>query len=322
MWRSDRTLAGPTPAASSDIDALNRLFSEAFTERYRRDGLSGVRVPYLNPAVWEFAIADAGEGAMVWRDGRGELAAFNIVHHSGSEGWMGPLAVRTDRQAHGNGQRIVMEGVNWLDAQGVHTIGLETMPRTVDNIGFYSRLGFVPDRLTVTLQRDRLRGVGVAGVRLGTLAGDARVATIASCRELVGRITAGVDFSREIELTIQHSLGDVSLVHDDAGELQGFALWHAVPLAQGRIREELRILKLVAINLATASRLIGAVEREAKGLGLGRIALRCQTRHADLYGALLADGFRVQWTDLRMTLAGRPEAERQNGGIVLSNWEI
>ena len=144
MWRSDRTLAGRVPAAESDIEALNRVFSEAFTERYRRDGLSGVRVPYLNPAVWRFAIADAGAGAMIWRDGRGELVAFNMVHRSGSEGWMGPLAVRTDRQAHGHGRHIVLEGIAWLEEQGVRTIGLETMPRTIDNIGFYSQLGLRP----------------------------------------------------------------------------------------------------------------------------------------------------------------------------------
>ena len=160
MWRSDRTLAGPVPAAESDVEALNRVFSEAFTERYRRDGLSGVRVPHLNPAVWRFAIADAGPGAMIWRDGRGELVAFNMVHRSGTEGWMGPLAVRTDRQARGHGRHIVLEGIAWLEEQGVRTIGLETMPRTIDNIGFYSQLGFVPQQLTVTLQRERLRNAG------------------------------------------------------------------------------------------------------------------------------------------------------------------
>ena len=33
---------------------------------------------------------------MVWRDDEGALVAFNIAHQSGTEGWMGPLAVRTD----------------------------------------------------------------------------------------------------------------------------------------------------------------------------------------------------------------------------------
>ena len=64
-----------------------------------------------------------------------------MVHRSGTEGWMGPLAVRPDRQGEGLGRQIVQAGIEWLRGQGATTIGLETMPRTVDNIGFYSRLG-------------------------------------------------------------------------------------------------------------------------------------------------------------------------------------
>lgn len=320
MWRSDRTLAGPSRATDADIDALNRVFSEAFTERYRRDGLSGVRVPYLNPAVWRFAIADAGAGAMIWRDARGELVAFNMVHRSGGEGWMGPLAVRTDRQGHGHGRHIVREGIAWLETQAVRTIGLETMPRTIDNIGFYSQLGFVPDHLTVTLQRERLRGTGVPGERLSALSAAARATAMVECRSLSGAVGEGIDFTREIALTLEHQLGDVSLIRGDDGELRAFALWHAVPLAQGRMREELRILKLAARDIGAAASVVSAVERAAAAMSLGRIALRCQTRHADLYATLIGDGFRVQWTDLRMTLAGKPEVERK--GVLLSNWEI
>ena len=49
------------------------------------------------------------------------------------------------------------------------------------------------------------------------------------------------------------------------------------------MREELRILKLAAGNVESAAAVIGAVEREAAAASLGRITLRCQTRHADLY---------------------------------------
>ena len=133
--------------------ALNRIFSESFTDRYSRDGLVGVRVPHLNPLVWRYAIEDAGQGAMIWRDADGQLTGFNMVHRSGVEGWMGPLAVRPDRQGHGLGTSMVQSGIEWLMGQGATTIGLETMPRTVDNIGFYSRLGLVPRHLTGTLIR-------------------------------------------------------------------------------------------------------------------------------------------------------------------------
>ena len=90
QWRSLRNIEGPFPARLTDIDPLNRVFSDAFTERYRRDGMVGVRVPYLNPAIWRYAIEDADGGAMLWRDERDEIVAFNVAHHSGVEGWMGP----------------------------------------------------------------------------------------------------------------------------------------------------------------------------------------------------------------------------------------
>ena len=92
-WLPNREIYGPERPTARDVDPLNRVFSEAFTDRYRRDGMTGVRVPYLNPAIWRYALEDAGEGAMVWRDPDGELCGFNMVHLSGREGWMGPLAV-------------------------------------------------------------------------------------------------------------------------------------------------------------------------------------------------------------------------------------
>ena len=130
--------------ALEDIAALNQVFSDAFTERYRRDGMVGVRVPFLNPAIWRYAIEDADDGAMLWRDERGDIAAFNMVHRSGVEGWMGPLAVRTEYQGSGIGKEIVARGVEWLKREGATVIGLETMPRTMDNIGFYSRSASCP----------------------------------------------------------------------------------------------------------------------------------------------------------------------------------
>ena len=320
MWRSEPAIAGPARATLADIDALNRLFSEAFTERYRRDGLSGVRVPYLNPAVWRFAIEDAGDGAFLWRDTRGDIIAFNMVHRSGTEGWMGPLAVRTDRQGRGHGGEIVRHGIRWLETQGALTIGLETMPRTIENIGFYSQLGFVPNHLTVTLQREKPRSTGVAGERLSDYVAGANATVIAECRALANVVVSGVDFTREIELTIELELGDVTLLRDPSGALRAYAVWHAAPLAQGRAQEELRLLKLVARTHVDAVAVVNAVEREAATLGLERLSLRCQTRHSELYAALIGDGYRVQWTDLRMTLVGKGEQERN--GVMLSNWEI
>jgi GNAT superfamily N-acetyltransferase len=318
-WLPDRGVRGPERPTVRDIEPLNRIFADAFTDRYRRDGLVGVRVPYLNPLIWRYAIEDAGEGAMIWRDADGRLLAFNMVHQSGSEGWMGPLAVRPDRQNEGLGKMVVQAGLDWLRGRGARTIGLETMPRTVDNIGFYSRLELVPRHLTVTLTRDVPRKPSALGELLSSCGMD-HLKVLAECRELSKRLVPGLDFTRELQLTLDLQVGDATLVRREH-RLVGFALWHSAPLAEGRPRDEVRVLKLVAEDLDAFDAVIGAVGAATLGEGLRRVSVRCQTAFAEAYTRLIGDGFRVHWTDLRMTLAGFPE-QMSRKGVVWSNWEI
>ncbi|MGH7509211.1 MAG: GNAT family N-acetyltransferase [Gemmatimonadales bacterium] len=312
-------MRGPHRATPRDIESLNRVFAEAFTDRYSRDGLVGVRVPQLNNLVWGYALEDAGEGAMVWRDADGQMVGFNMVHRSGSEGWMGPLAVRPDRQGEGLGSAMVRTGIDWLREQGAMTIGLETMPRTVDNIGFYSRIGLVPGHLTVTLIRDvSRRSLGSAEL----LSSDpgASASLLEECRSLTDRVLPGVDFTRELALTRELGIGDTTLVHEGRS-LTGFALWHSTPLAAGRPKDELRVLKLVAATPEAFELLVQAVQLSAAGERVSRVAIRCQTEFAVAYLKLIQLGYRVHWTDLRMLLQAFPQRVPA-AGVLMSNWEI
>jgi len=318
-WRSLRNISGPMPARLTDIDPLNRVFSDAFTERYRRDGMVGVRVPQLNPTIWRYAIEDADGGALLWRDERDEIVAFNVAHHSGVEGWMGPLAVRPEWQGTGIGKSVVQAGIDWLRSRHARVIGLETMPRTMDNIGFYSRLGFVPGRLTITVTLEAA-AADTAVPLLGALPPRDRDDALAQCLELTRVRMPGYDYTRELRLTLDLGLGDVVLRYQ-RGSLVGFALFHAAPLVEGRSREELRVLKLVLADEAEVpdmARLLAAAARQA---GTRRVAIRVQGEYLAAYQALCALGARVRWTDLRMSLAGSEEP-RASSGIVLSNWEI
>jgi len=314
-----RAVDGPHRATTHDIPALNEVFSDAFTERYRRDGMVGVRVPALNPVIWRYAIEDAADGAMLWRGERGELAAFNIVHRSGIEGWMGPLAVRPEAQGGGIGKEVVRAGVEWLRASGSRVIGLETMPRTMDNIGFYSALGFVPGRLTLTVSLDAA-SADRAPLLLGRLPTRDRLDAMAECGALTQQLLPGYDFSREIALTDQLALGDTVLLREGSA-LVGFALCHSVPLVEGRVREELRVLKLVLAHtdhLPVMARLLADFARRS---GTRRAALRVQGEYPDVYATLIGLRGRVRWTDLRMTFGEYAES-RPASGVVLSNWEI
>jgi GNAT superfamily N-acetyltransferase len=319
-WLPEREVHGPDRAGEADIEDLNRLFAEAFTDRYRRDGLVGVRVPRLNPAIWRYALLDAGEGSMLWRDEHGDIAAFNLAHLCGREGWMGPLAVRTDRQGGGVGKAVVGAAADWLIDHGAHTVGLETMPRTVDNIGFYSGLGFRPGHLTVTLTLDTGTRRLPAPALLSAETEDRQHAGVTAVRGLVEELASGYDCSREILLTAEMKLGDTVLLWGDAG-LDGFALWHSAPLAEGREADELRVLKLAARSTEAFAGVVSAVEAAASRAGIRRVAIRCQSAYANAYQSLVARGYQVRWTDLRMCLTGY--AERQPAtGVLFSNWEI
>jgi GNAT superfamily N-acetyltransferase len=318
-WRNAQQVDGPRPARVEDIPALNQVFSDAFTERYRRDGMVGVRVPCLNPAIWRYAIEDAGGGAMLWRDERDDIIAFNVAHRSGVEGWMGPLAVRPERQGTGIGKDIVRAGIEWLTSGGARTVGLETMPRTMDNIGFYSALGFLPGRLTITLTLESALAEHPPQL-LSRLGSHDKTDTLVECRELLTALHPGYDFTRELELTDHLALGDTVLWRR-GDRIGGYALCHTVPLVEGRVREELRVLKLVLEREHDLSPFARTLADFARRCGTRRAAFRVQTHYLGAYQQLVALGGRVRWTDLRMSLADYPErgAER---GVVWSNWEI
>src|SRR5256886_5214710 len=274
-WLPEARVTGPEPAVERDREGLNRVFAEAFTDRYRRDGLVGVRVPQLNPLVWRSALLDAGEGAMTWRDEHDDIAAFNVAHQAGVEGWMGPLAVRPDRQGTGVGKTIVRTAADWLIDRGVTTLGLETMPRTPENIGFYARLGFGPGFLTVTLTNEIATRGHPTPVLLSHRGAADKEAAIESGRRLVDELVGGIGFSRGILLTAALGLGDTSLVAVDDG-VEALAVWHSAPLADSRTRDEVRVLKLAARDDAAFDDAIAGVDAGAPQAGFPRIAVACR----------------------------------------------
>jgi len=310
---------GPEPASHADISELNRVFSDAFTERYRKDGMTGVRVPQLNPVIWRYAMDDADGGALVWRNELGDVVAFNIAHASGGEGWMGPLAVHPEWQGIGLGKAVVRAGIEWLSERKTKVIGLETMPRTMDNIGFYSTLGFVPARLTITVTQEAARADAPVSL-LSRMPASLRDDLIEACHAVTTERIKGYDYTREIRLTDELGLGDTVLL-ERSGHVRGFAIFHSVPLVEGRPREEMRVLKLVVEREEDIDELVRLLAVAARRTGTKRVAIRAQGEYPGAYRRLVALGARVRWTDLRMAVADYPEPVARDG-VVFSNWEI
>jgi hypothetical protein len=133
-------------------------------------------------------------------------------------------------------------------------------------------------------------------------------------------VLPGSDYTREIRLTQELRLGDTLLVRR-GDDLAAFAVCHAAPLVEGRGREELRVLKLVAADLEAFEATLEPLAAMARRTANARAAVRMQSEFRAAYAAVIRAGGRVRWTDLRMTLEGFPQAATV-GGIALTNWEI
>src|SRR5437773_7438241 len=151
------------------------------------------------------------------------------------------------------------------------------MPRTVENIGFYARIGFPPGHVTVTSTNDIATRGRSAPVLLSQRKGAAGEDALAAARCLVSSLAPGYDFTREIRLTLELGLGDASLVDGDDG-LRALVLWHSAALAEGRPRDEVRVLKLAAADERAFDAGVAATEAAAARAGIRRVAIRCQDR--------------------------------------------
>jgi hypothetical protein len=232
---------------------------------------------------------------------------------------MGPIAVRSENQGLGAGKEIVRKGVDWLKVHGATVIGLETMPRTMDNIGFYSALGFVPGKLTLTATSDATYADKPAPL-FGRLSSSDKEEMLERCLALVSSLQPGYDHTREIELTDELALGDTLLLMK-RDRLVGFALCHTAPLVEGRTREDLRVLKMSLADLSHLDEMMRLLADLARRSGTRRVSVRVQGDYESVYQRLIAARGRVRWSDLRMTLAGYAEPVPEKG-MVLSNWEI
>ena len=112
----------------------------------------------------------------------------------------------------------------------------------------------------------------------------------------VARSARGYDFTRQIALTHELGLGD-TVVLERGGEVVGFSIWHAAPLAAERHPEELRVLKLFADSRETFERLMLTLEGLAAREHLPRVAVRMQSAQTAAYQILIERGYRISFLE-------------------------
>ena len=83
-----------------------------------------------------------------------KVVGYNFINIWGSFAWFGPLGVDPKYQGEGIGKALINHTIKILkEDYKVSTIGLNTMPESQYNIGFYMSLGFTPLKLSLNLKK-------------------------------------------------------------------------------------------------------------------------------------------------------------------------
>ncbi|NUO78515.1 GNAT family N-acetyltransferase [candidate division KSB1 bacterium] len=311
---------------SADLPAVNRVLSKAFTSARIDEGYKNAYVRPCHLSFLEMYLANFPGGCFVMEN-KQSLFGYTFAHLLGQVGWLGPLSILPAQQGKHLGHEIVLASIKALQHAGAQVIGLETAPRNYRNLGFYSKLGFQPGRLTLDLTK---RVPPVAGESLpskyevrfiGETEGAQRAELLDEADELARRIDPCLALRNEIALTLRFNYGD-ALCLREGKRMVACALAHTETYSEDEAARYLKVITLLIEpkRAELPGQVVQLLCNWASHKHLDTVSVRTPTRYARAYHALLGLGFRVFHAELRMTLKGFHERAHPRE-FYLSKWE-
>jgi ribosomal protein S18 acetylase RimI-like enzyme len=210
-----------------DVKGVDLL---SWTDLFERCYGSKVRLsPRTDENLLSYLHADP-EGAFVAYDDFAGVIGLVFSHVWGATGWLGPLSVLPSYQARGLGKDLLKHSLNYLEDLGCVDIGLETMPESTINLGLYLKVGLRPESMVLMLAKrlesESLQEEPVGGVAIERFSESSMQEKFKSeFRRISGALRLGLDYTKEIELAQEFSMGD-TVVATSRGKAAGFCVVH------------------------------------------------------------------------------------------------
>lgn len=137
--------------------ALSVVGDHQRAEVVRLWSLAGLTRPWNDPwADLDRALRGPDSTVLVAVEGcasrlpeRSPVIGTVMVGHDGHRGWVYYLAVHPDRRGRGYGGRLMDAAATWVRDRGIVKIQLMVRSDNVEALGFYRRLGYQRDQVTV-----------------------------------------------------------------------------------------------------------------------------------------------------------------------------
>jgi ribosomal protein S18 acetylase RimI-like enzyme len=308
-----------------DIPAVNRILTKSFTKARLDEGYKDTHVPPCHTSFLEMYLAGFPQGCFVVEKNR-EIVGYSFSRLWGEVGWIGPVSVIPAQQGQKVGQQMMRIVIHTLQSAGARIIGLETIPRNYRNIGFYGKLGFVPQQLVLDMQSpspepfDHATSDELEAIFWGLSDQEEKKSLKAALDDFTKKIDPHLSLVREIENIRQFDYGDALLLKDGRRGLIGCAVAHNETYSIEEPRTFLKVISLLLADKRDFRTALEVLHAWAKRDGLSSIVLRAPARYHLAFGELLQCGFRVVHADLRMTLRGHHEVASPES-FYLTKWE-
>ena len=297
------------PLTERDLPEADRIFRLAFgTFMGLPDPMTFAAGADLIGTRWRAPACNATVGAF---DGD-VLVGSNYVTRWGSFGFFGPLTVRPDYWSKGIGQLLLAPTMDTFARWGVRQSGLYTFPHSPKHLALYQKFDFWPQRLTALMTKRVTDTAATAAAFAGS-----RAELLAQAREVTGALFAGLDVSGEIDALLDQGLGEVVTVRDGAS-LGAFAVCHVGPGSEAG-PNAVYVKFAAARDGAAFEKLLAACEALAAQRGMGVVLAGVNTACHAPYQAMLARGFRTQYTGVAMQ-RGNGAGYLAADAYVLGDW--
>jgi ribosomal protein S18 acetylase RimI-like enzyme len=235
----------------------------------------------------------------------------------GKLGWIGTFGIDPDYHGQGIGHKLIIRAIKSLEKAGCTTIGLETMPDSLYNVGFYTKLGFNPTY--PTLYFTKAPEASTATISFNVLNEVNEQEAFSCITSLSKKANQYIDYVVEAQNAKLYGWGDTLLF--GWPQPYGFAVVRTVSTRQGASQPICAVMCALLEpkkrnQLGKVLQLLISYAYEKKA---SQISLPVNAIDSEALQAVIKSGFRVGGIMLRFIYQGEYSRPK---GIDLSRWAM
>lgn len=243
-----------------------------------------------------------------------KIVGYNFIHLWGSFAWFGPFGVHPDYQKKDIGKALIEHTIKKIlkEDYKVSNIGLNTMPESSYNVGFYMNMGFSPLKLTLSLKKDLddLTSLPISNfysVNEVNINDENDYSNLkSSLKTLSNKAFKNFDLTSELHLIKNKGFGTVFELKTD-GNIHGIAICYTKSIRENtnkNLQIKLAIIDSSVDYKAAIDSIINTCINYTKNIGYKSILIDCNTYNLEMCNYLISKhNFKI-YHNLIMLLIG------------------